>query len=168
VRTNTAQPAIEKPELDDASSVGGDTEYFSATDSRQSTPEPSETEITTTIHDVEIQSDEPSKRYIYELVETPALKDINAPPAREKRKSFYRPDLEHASVALSTSCKQLPIEPNHYKDAVKSKEYLKWNTAMKAELKSLHENETWELVALPAKRHAIGCLWVLQDESRRR
>jgi Reverse transcriptase (RNA-dependent DNA polymerase) len=31
---------------------------------------------------------------------------------------------------------------------------------MKAELKSLHENETWELVALPAKHHGIGCLWV--------
>jgi hypothetical protein len=28
---------------------------------------------------------------------------------------------------------------------------------MKAELMSLQENETWELVAL---RHAIGCRWV--------
>jgi hypothetical protein len=132
--------------------VGGDTEYFIATESRQSTPEPSETEITTTIPDFEIPSEEPSQRYIYEPVETPAPKDINAPPSREKRKSFNRPDLEHASIALSTSCKQLPIEPNNYKDAVKSKEYLKWNTAMKAELKSLHENETWGL----------------QDQSRRR
>jgi Reverse transcriptase (RNA-dependent DNA polymerase) len=31
---------------------------------------------------------------------------------------------------------------------------------MKAELKSLHANETWELVALPAKRNAIRCRWV--------
>jgi hypothetical protein len=60
----------------------------------------------------------------------------------------------------------LPVEiieediPTTYKEAELSSESGKWKDAMSEEMKSLHENDTWELVKLPKGKKAIGCKWV--------
>ncbi|KAM1696422.1 hypothetical protein ACFXTN_027951 [Malus domestica] len=50
--------------------------------------------------------------------------------------------------------------PSAYKEAVMSSECELWNKSMDEEMKSLHKNETWNLVQLPKGKKAIGCKWV--------
>ncbi|KAL0342922.1 UNVERIFIED_CONTAM: hypothetical protein Sangu_1179600 [Sesamum angustifolium] len=51
------------------------------------------------------------------------------------------------------------MEPRNYVEASKSAE---WVNAMTEELTALDRNETWELVALPPRKKAIGCRWVFK------
>ena len=53
-------------------------------------------------------------------------------------------------------------EPKDLKEALHSEEKSLWMDAMKEELKSIKENDTWELVDLPRGRKAIGCKWVFK------
>ncbi|KAM1671634.1 hypothetical protein ACFXTN_036619 [Malus domestica] len=50
--------------------------------------------------------------------------------------------------------------PSAYKEAVMSSECELWKKSMDEEMKSLHKNETWNLVQLPKGKKAIGCKWV--------
>lgn len=51
------------------------------------------------------------------------------------------------------------IEPNNLKEVENSSEKDEWFKAMNEELKSIHENETWDLVDLPEGKSVIGCKW---------
>ena len=55
---------------------------------------------------------------------------------------------------------QSPKEPRSIKEAISSPEKLQWEKAMEFEMKSLEENEVWDLVELPKDRKAIGSKWV--------
>ncbi|GFR13398.1 retrovirus-related Pol polyprotein from transposon TNT 1-94 [Trichonephila clavata] len=50
------------------------------------------------------------------------------------------------------------IEPETYKEAMASEDSDKWLAAMKEELESLSNNNTWILVNLPSDRKAIGLI----------
>ena len=50
--------------------------------------------------------------------------------------------------------------PNTYEQAIKSENALEWEGAMATELRSLKENNTFELTNLPPGRKAIGGKWV--------
>lgn len=50
--------------------------------------------------------------------------------------------------------------PTTYREAVNSKEKVDWEKAMNSEIKSLQENQTWELSTLPKENKAIPCKWV--------
>ena len=50
--------------------------------------------------------------------------------------------------------------PYTYKEVVQSVENAKWKKAMDEEMKSLHKNQTWDLVQLPEGKKIIGCKWV--------
>ena len=54
------------------------------------------------------------------------------------------------------------FEPKTYKEAVTCKNKNAWNEAIKSEMDSLIENETWELSELPPGRKAIGCKWTFK------
>lgn len=81
----------------------------------------------------------------------PPLKDINAPPVSEKRKSYYR----NERVML------MDKGPRTYNEAVKSSESDRWLEAMKSEMQSLDKNNVWELVPIPKDRKLVDCRWVL-------
>lgn len=51
------------------------------------------------------------------------------------------------------------IEPETYKEAIKSDENKNWKEAMNKELVSFHENKTWILEDLPLGKRAIPCKW---------
>ena len=57
------------------------------------------------------------------------------------------------SYALITSSG----DPTTFQDVVHSLEKSKWMGAMVEEMKSLHKNQTWELVDLLIGKRAIGC-----------
>jgi len=49
------------------------------------------------------------------------------------------------------------VEPTCFEQVVRN---LKWDNAMDEEMATLDVNATWELVALPEDKKAIGCKWV--------
>ena len=51
-------------------------------------------------------------------------------------------------------------EPTTFEEATDCPEKAKWKEAMGKEMKSLEDNEVWELTALPPDKKAIGCKWV--------
>lgn len=53
-------------------------------------------------------------------------------------------------------------EPTTYQDVLRSSEKDKWIEAMNNEVKSLQNNETWELTNLPDNRKALRCKWVFK------
>ena len=53
-----------------------------------------------------------------------------------------------------------PKEPLTVDDAFASADREKWQDAMEKEMKSLNDNEVWELVELPEGRKAVGSKWV--------
>ncbi len=62
-------------------------------------------------------------------------------------------------VLLATDC-----NPATYDDAMESEEKVQWQEAIDNEMKSLIENETWEIVDLPNGKRPIGCRWVLRTK----
>ncbi|KAH9802505.1 Integrase catalytic domain-containing protein [Citrus sinensis] len=50
--------------------------------------------------------------------------------------------------------------PNTFGEALRSIKSDQWKLAMEEEMKSLHQNQTWELVKLPKGKRAIGNKWV--------
>lgn len=54
------------------------------------------------------------------------------------------------------------FEPKNYQEAVESKDSERWIAAMDDELRSIDENETWELTDLPVGRKAVGSKWVFK------
>ena len=51
-------------------------------------------------------------------------------------------------------------EPTSFEEATNSPEKAKWNEAMGKEMKSLIDNNVWELTTLPPTKKVIGCKWV--------
>lgn len=47
-----------------------------------------------------------------------------------------------------------------WEQAITSPDHSEWKRAMELEMKSLHDNDVWELVDLPAGRKAVGSKWV--------
>ena len=51
-------------------------------------------------------------------------------------------------------------EPTTFEEATRCPEKAKWNEAMGKEIKSLKDNQVWELTTLPTGKKAITCKWV--------
>ena len=56
-------------------------------------------------------------------------------------------------------------EPATYAEAVVSPDSEAWLEAMRSELKSMDENQVWDLVDLPPGVKAIGCKWVFKKKT---
>ena len=53
-------------------------------------------------------------------------------------------------------------EPVTVKEALSRPDKEKWWKAMEKEMESLHANDVWDLVELPANREAVGSKWVFK------
>ena len=58
-----------------------------------------------------------------------------------------------------------PGEPRTVAEARASPQKKEWESAMKSEMKSLMQNDVWDLVELPNGRNAVGCKWVFKKKS---
>ncbi|RVW98915.1 Retrovirus-related Pol polyprotein from transposon TNT 1-94 [Vitis vinifera] len=56
----------------------------------------------------------------------------------------------------------LESDPTSYGQAINSKNSTLWLYAMEEELKSMKDNEVWDLVELPKGIKTIGCKWILK------
>ena len=56
-------------------------------------------------------------------------------------------------------------DPRTVKEAVDSEDGKLWKEAIVDEMASLHKNEAWDLVELPAGRKPIGSKWVFKKKT---
>lgn len=61
---------------------------------------------------------------------------------------------------LSEASSPEPYEPRTYEEALAGHSREQWELAMKEEIESLQENNTWDLTALPPDRKALRGKWV--------
>ncbi len=85
--------------------------------------------------------------------------DVFEPVCRTSQRVRKRPNyyLEGASVATSSV-----EEPSSFQEAVNSQNKAKWELAMESEMRSLKNNDVWELVKLPENRKVVGSKWVFK------
>ncbi|KAL0539841.1 hypothetical protein IC582_024062 [Cucumis melo] len=55
-------------------------------------------------------------------------------------------------------------DPVLFSQAIKEDNSTKWLDAMKEELKSMNDNEVWDLVELPKESKRVGCKWVFKTK----
>eukprot|EP00253_Pinus_taeda_P005002 PITA_05002 len=81
---------------------------------------------------------------------------------QERRKpERYSPFAFYSNFALSI----INDDPRTVKEAVDSEDRKLWKEAMVDEMASLHQNEAWDLVELPAGRKPIGSKWVFKKKT---
>eukprot|EP00253_Pinus_taeda_P004391 PITA_04391 len=94
----------------------------------------------------------------YEEPQTPAVRRS----AQERRRpERYSPSTFCLNFALSIT----DDDPRIVKEAVDSEDGKLWKVAMADEMASLHKNEAWDLVELPAGRKPIGNKWVFKKKT---
>ena len=78
--------------------------------------------------------------------------------AKQLRRSerIRRPPARFDDFIMLTDCG----EPSCYKDALLREDKASWELAMKVEMDSLKQNQTWDLVQLPKGKKALPCKWV--------
>eukprot|EP00253_Pinus_taeda_P020752 PITA_20752 len=82
--------------------------------------------------------------------------------ARERRQpERYSPSAFCSNFALSVT----DDDPRTVKEAVDSEDGKLWKEAMVDEMASLHKNEAWDLVELPAGKKPIGSKWVFKKKT---
>ena len=93
-----------------------------------------------------------SEKFKIEMVEN----NSETVPRRSKRQR-RPPDFYGIRVNVSS---EKPSEPVTIEEATACSDKAEWMKAMKTEMKSLKENEVWELVELPDGRKTVGSKWV--------
>ncbi|CAI5471093.1 unnamed protein product [Closterium sp. Yama58-4] len=73
-------------------------------------------------------------------------------------------DYEECAFAFFSPV-EMPGEPATLKEALESSDAEEWKKAMESELKSIEENDTYELVELPEGRTAITSKWLFKIKS---
>lgn len=85
-------------------------------------------------------------------------------PRRDVRPPQWTSDYvmytEAADDVEANSATVVDDSPQSFELAVSSPEKADWQGAMKAEMKALKENQTWELVPRPKARNVVGGKWV--------
>ena len=66
------------------------------------------------------------------------------------------------AFSLVAASEVMNDEPNCYKVVVDCKEKDKWLMVMDEEMKSLHDNHTWDLVKRPAGSKLVNCKWIFK------
>lgn len=66
------------------------------------------------------------------------------------------------TFALIYASEVLDEEPRYYKEAMRSQNKTKWMKAMDNDMKSLHDNHTWELIEKPVGARLVSFKWIFK------
>ena len=98
---------------------------------------------------------------------TEKVKDAPVPHSMLRRNQV-RPREEEEIMIASKSEKQAmmatALDPTSVNDAMSRKDGHLWKQAMDSEMKSLLDNQTWELVDLPEGRDTVSCRWIFKSK----
>ena len=93
----------------------------------------------------------------------PQAQDANQRPQRNKKAPAYLADYEtelEDQVSGIDFCYKVGVCPRTYTEAMHSENSEKWQEAMREEMRSLEENETFILTNPPKDRKVVGGKWV--------
>eukprot|EP00253_Pinus_taeda_P035607 PITA_35607 len=93
--------------------------------------------------------------------EEPQTLGVRRSVRQRRQPENYNPSAFCSNFALSIT----DDDPRTMKEAVDSEDGKLWKEAMVDEMASLHKNEAWELVELPAGRKPIGSKWVFKKKT---
>ena len=117
-----------------------------------------------------VQTDVPVQQDVEEMQssnEESAVPDDYILTRDRERRQIKKPQRygyeDIVAYALNTA-ESIESEPVTYRDAITSKESVKWAVAMGEEIESLHKNQTWELVKPPKGQKIVGCKWVFKKK----
>ena len=72
-------------------------------------------------------------------------------------------DANNTAYTLVTSVAEMEgLEPKMSEKVWKQPDWVKWEEAVNAELKSLNEVHTWNIIERPVKTNIISCKWVFK------
>ena len=85
---------------------------------------------------------------------------VPKPPITERRSTRVRKHPDYYGVYINlTDCNP---EPTTVDEALKGPDHKRWKVAMNTEMKSLNDNEVWELVDPPEAARVVYCKWIFR------
>ncbi|KAH9782240.1 hypothetical protein KPL71_008811 [Citrus sinensis] len=86
---------------------------------------------------------------------------------RDRKRRAVRPPKRYTvadliAYALIAAQEVNEEEPRTYKEAINSRDKLKWKEAMDEEIESLMKNGTWKLIVRPEKRKTVSFKWIFK------
>eukprot|EP00253_Pinus_taeda_P021808 PITA_21808 len=93
--------------------------------------------------------------------EEPQIPGVRRPVQERRQPERYSLSAFCSNFALSIT----NDDHRTVKEAVDSEDGKLWKEAMVDEMASLHKNEAWDLVELPARRRPIGSKWVFKKKT---
>lgn len=89
--------------------------------------------------------------------------------SRPKRSNFVVPPTRYGyedmvAYALQVAKEVDPHEPSTYMEVVTGMEFVQWLAAMGDEVKSLENNQTWELARRLSGRKVVTCKWLFKKK----
>ena len=78
------------------------------------------------------------------------------PTLRRSTRERHPPDYYRSTCSYLT----IHREPATYEEAVNSPDSTKWSEAMESEMRSLNDNDVWDVVPLPNGKQVVGSKWV--------
>ena len=77
----------------------------------------------------------------------------------------YIEECDYVAYALKIASEVKGLnKKSTYKEAMSSSESSKWLIAMMQEMKSLVENEAWNITEAAKKKKIVGCKWIFKKE----
>ncbi|KAH9793888.1 hypothetical protein KPL71_004697 [Citrus sinensis] len=113
-------------------------------------------EVTPKVEEEVVSSDVPQNEETIDDVD-----DDDFIATRRPRREIKKPGWLTKDMVIAYALPVIDDDiPNTFDEALRSNESDQWKQAMEEEMKSLHQNQTWELVKLPKGKRAIGNKWV--------
>ena len=105
---------------------------------------------------VEVLIDDAQEEYDIDLGDTPELPQVPTRRSNRLRKPYSRYPLDEYVILAGGG------ELECFEEALDSEEKKQWLDAMQDEMKSLHDNHTYDLVKLPKGKRALETRWIFR------
>ncbi|KAK2579961.1 hypothetical protein KPH14_007641 [Odynerus spinipes] len=95
-------------------------------------------------------------------------KKLGRPPGAKSKSNPVAPSgrvLRDRTKKIShINAMKVSIDPISYEDAMSRDDAHSWKQALDDEMSSILQNETWDLVSLPAEKPVVSCRWIFKTK----
>ncbi len=99
-----------------------------------------------------------------EMIEETVQNQANSTEESLRRSERLRRPTDFYGVRVNIADGE-PREPRTVTEARASPQHKEWENAMNSEMKSLKQNDVWDLVELPSGKSTVGSKWVFKTKS---
>ncbi|KAI3780382.1 hypothetical protein L2E82_10363 [Cichorium intybus] len=91
--------------------------------------------------------------------------DIPPPPVRRSDRVRHAPEFYGLHITEGDESMVDDDEPTSYQEAMAGPDAAKWKEAMESEMKSMYDNQVWNLVDQTPGLKTVGCKWVFKKKT---